>query len=196
MIRDLMVVSARSNPPSTVVASKPITVELKPAAPAAPPIVIAANPPVVSKPVTTLVASTPPPVAAPPVVAPTLKSDPPPAPTTAADDEIARALNEWASAWSRKDAKAYLSSYASNFKTPGGVPRAAWAEERTKRVTKPGKINVAIEAARVSPESADRAVVKFRQHYKSASLSSSSNKVLLMERQGGQWKIAQERIGN
>jgi tetratricopeptide (TPR) repeat protein len=198
MIRDLMVVSARSNPPSTVVASKPITVEPKPIVPATPPIVIAANTPVVSKaPVTTPVGPTPPPVAAPAsVVASMPKPAPPPAPAMVADDEIARALNEWASAWSHKDAKAYLSFYASNFKTPGGVSRAAWAEERTKRVTKPGKINVAIEAARVSPESADRAVVRFRQHYKSASLSSSSNKVLLMERQGGQWKIAQERIGN
>ena len=42
---------------------------------------------------------------------------------------------------------------------------------------------------------ADRIVVKFRQHYKSASLSSSSNKTLLMTRQNGQWKILQERIG-
>ena len=197
MIRDLMVVSARSNPPSTVVASKPITTETKPITPAAPPIIVAANSPAVSKPVASPVAPTPPAAAAPaPAVAPTPKPEPTPAPATAADDEIARTLNEWASAWSRKDAKAYLSFYASNFKTPGGVSRATWADERTKRVTKPGKIIVAIEAARVSPESADRAVVKFRQHYKSASLSSSANKVLLMERQGGQWKIEQERIGN
>jgi hypothetical protein len=38
--------------------------------------------------------------------------------------------------------------------------------------------------------------VKFRQHYKSASLKTSSNKVLLMGKRDGKWQILQERVGS
>ena len=197
MIRDLMTVSVRGTgtqtttpPNSTVIASakplapEPAPVAAKPAATPAPPApaaVAATEPtkPVVAKP-----------------VEPGAKPAPEPKPEAAAgaSDDVAKALAAWAEAWSRKDAKAYLAFYASDFKTPGGEPRAAWAAERTRRVTKPGKINVAIENARVTAEGSN-VVVRFRQHYKSASLSTSANKTLLMTKQNGQWKILQERIG-
>ena len=189
MIRDLITVSARGapvTPPTVVAAVKPAsqTTPTTPTKPTTQPVVVAA-------------------VEAPtkPITAPATAAKPvtPPAQAVAADstsDDVAKILAAWAEAWSRKDAKAYLAHYASDFKTPGGESRTAWAAERTKRVTKPGKINVAIEGARVVSEGADRVVVKFRQHYKSASLSSSSNKTLLMTKQNGQWKILQERIGS
>jgi chemotaxis protein MotB len=41
----------------------------------------------------------------------------------------------------------------------------------------------------------DNATVRFRQHYKSASLKTSSNKVLLMGKRDGRWQILQERVG-
>ena len=88
----------------------------------------------------------------------------------------------------------HLGFYAADFKVPGGQSRSAWAAERTARVTKPGAIHVTIEGAQVLPEN-DGVVVKFRQHYKSASLSSSTTKTLLMSKHKGQWKIVQERIG-
>lgn len=184
MIRDLITASARTTPPAApaAVAAKPVE-QVKPAAQT--PAVIAA--------VETKPAPTPVPTAK-PVEPPKPAAKPEPSPVNAGD-EVAKVLAAWAEAWSRKDAKAYLGFYASDFKTPGGESRTAWAAERTRRVTKPGKISVAIEGARVTPEGADHVVVKFRQHYKSATLSSSSNKTLLMSRQNGQWKILQERIG-
>ena len=67
------------------------------------------------------------------------------APTAAVADEsdaVLQAVNAWASAWSRKDVKGYLSQYASDFKTPKGIPRKAWEEEREDRIAgKPGKIS-------------------------------------------------------
>ena len=186
MIRGLITVAARTATPPIVVATatKPIETA-KPVAPQ-PPVVAAAEP----KP------TVPPAPVVKPVEQPKAISKPEPGPAAGnIGDDAAKVLAAWAEAWSHKDAKDYLAFYASDFKTPGGESRTAWAAERTKRVTKPGKISVSIENARITPEGADRIVVKFRQHYKSASLSSSSNKTLLMTRQNGQWKILQERIG-
>lgn len=175
MIRDLMMVSTtQSTPP-----------------PAAPPVVVAVAEP---KPAQV------------PAAAPAAKPAEPekPAPQAApkpavvagnAGDDIAKVVLAWAEAWSNKDVDAYLSFYASNFKTPDGESRAAWAAMRKKRVNKPGKISVTIDDARVTLEGATQAVVKFRQHYRSANFLASDNKTLQMTRQNGQWKILQERVG-
>ncbi|MCX7155917.1 MAG: tetratricopeptide repeat protein [Rhodocyclales bacterium] len=121
-----------------------------------------------------------------------------PAATKAAGDanaEITNAIDLWAAAWSRKDVKAYLAAYARDFKTPAGESRSAWDAERQKRIAKPGAIQVSYENLRISVDG-DSATVKFRQHYKSASLKTSSNKMLLMGKRDGKWQILQERVGS
>ncbi|MDA8258181.1 MAG: tetratricopeptide repeat protein [Betaproteobacteria bacterium] len=121
-----------------------------------------------------------------------------PAPARAASDantEITQAIELWAAAWSRKDVKAYLAAYARDFKTPGGESRAAWDAERQKRINKPGAIQVSYENLRISVDG-DTATVKFRQHYKSATLKTSSNKVLQLGKRDGKWQILQERVGS
>jgi tetratricopeptide (TPR) repeat protein len=112
-----------------------------------------------------------------------------------ANAEITKVVSAWAAAWSKKDVKGYLSHYAKDFKTPGGESRSAWEAERQKRIAKPGAIQVSHENLRISLDGADRATAKFRQHYKSASLKTSSNKVLEMVRRDGKWQIQQEKIG-
>jgi hypothetical protein len=113
---------------------------------------------------------------------------------TAAD--AAKSVEAWASAWSKKDVRAYLSHYAKDFKTPGGESRADWEAERTRRIGKPGPIQVGLEGLRITPEGADRATARFRQHYKSAGLKTASAKVLSLVRHDGRWLISQEKIGN
>ncbi len=149
-------------------------------------------------------APAPPPVAAPaaamPTVAPPAKpaEAPKPAPVKAAGDanaEITKVIDLWAAAWSRKDVKAYLAVYARDFKTPAGEARAAWDAERQKRIAKPGTIQVSYENLRIAVDG-ETATVKFRQHYKSASLKTSSNTVLLMGKRDGKWQILQERVGS
>jgi len=51
--------------------------------------------------------------------------------------EVLKALNEWAQAWSKKDADGYLSFYAKDFKTPGGEARDAWEKSRRARIAAP-----------------------------------------------------------
>lgn len=113
----------------------------------------------------------------------------------AASAEVGKAINAWRSAWSRKDVKAYLAAYASDFQTPGGIPRSAWETERRRRIAKPGAISVSLENLRIEIKG-DTAIARFRQDYQSGSLKTRSNKVLHLLKQNGQWLIEQERVGN
>ena len=187
LIRDLMSTAGR---PGKI--TKPIA-DTRPVEP----VKLAEAPKPISAPaVATPVATPTTAQAAAPVVAPA--EAPKPAPAKAAGDantEITNAVDLWAAAWSRKDVKAYLAAYARDFKTPSGESRSAWDAERQKRIKKPGAIQVSYENLRITVDG-DSATVKFRQHYKSASLKTSSNKVLLMGKRDGKWQILQERVGS
>ena len=199
LIRDLMGTSSTSaksgKPAKTVVAdARPIAIEpakpieaAKPAPVVVAPAAVTPTAPVVAAPVTS------PSV---PVAAPKPAEAAKPASSKTADADITRAIDLWAAAWSRKDMKAYLAAYAKEFKTPTGESRAAWESERKKRIGKPGTINVSYEDLRISIDG-DKATVKFRQHYKSASLKTSSSKVLVMiKSDNNKWQIVQERVGS
>lgn len=106
-------------------------------------------------------------------------------------EEALATLHSWARAWSSKDVKSYLNSYASDFQTPKGESRKEWAEERRTRIESKGRINVQIEAAQVAMDN-NTATIKFRQLYKSDKLSATSRKTIVMVKQGGRWVIKQE----
>jgi Flp pilus assembly protein TadD/ketosteroid isomerase-like protein len=195
LIRDLMGSAGRPGKPGkTVVAeTRPVATEPVTPKPVAAPVVTTTAPAVVAPATPVAVpAVTPAPVVKPAEPAPVA----PPAKQGAADAnaDITRALDAWASAWSRKDVKTYLAAYARDFKTPAGEKRAEWESERKKRIGKPGTIHVSYEGLRISI-TGDTATVKFRQHYKSASLKTSSNKVMVMTKSDGKWLIQQERVG-
>jgi len=191
MIRDLMTTSSR--PAVGLPATKPAVaaVALAPVAPEPKPAEAKSDPKPEPKPESKTAAK---PVETKPVAVAATESKSPPA-TSDVVGEIDKTLEAWAAAWSKKNVKAYLSYYAKDFQTPGGESRTAWETERAKRVSKPGSIQVGIDSLRVTPEGADRATAKFRQHYRSASLKTSSNKVLVLVRHDGKWLIQQERVG-
>jgi len=113
---------------------------------------------------------------------------------SAFEADLKKTLLGWASAWSRKDVKSYLSYYANDFQTPKGVARKEWEAERAKRIDKPGKLQVSVDDIRVSVAD-DKATVKFRQNYVSSSLKSSTGKTLVFVKSGSKWLIQQERVG-
>ena len=113
---------------------------------------------------------------------------------SAGESDVKKALVGWASAWSRKDVKGYLSYYASDFQTPKGMSRKDWETERAKRIDKPGKLQVSVDDVKVSIAE-DKATVRFRQNYVSPSLKSSTGKTLVFVKTGGKWLIQQERVG-
>ncbi|MBI3525727.1 MAG: tetratricopeptide repeat protein [Betaproteobacteria bacterium] len=196
MIRDLMTTSSR--PAAGLPATKPAVVALAPAAAEAKPEPKSEVKPEVKSEVKSESKSEPKPAAKPVEN----KAAPAPVPVSEAktaageaSSEIDKTLEAWAAAWSKKNVKAYLGYYARDFQTPGGESRAAWEAERARRVSKPGGIQVSFDNLRVTTEGADRATAKFRQHYRSASLKTSSNKVLVLVRHEGKWLIQQERVG-
>lgn len=213
MIRDLMggtTRNARTAPttskPVQVAAASPAPVATAPVAtaqakptppvakapePAPKPVEAPAKPAPVAKVEAPKPAATPAPVAA-------AKTEPAAAKKPTANDkaeaDIRKMVNNWASAWSRKDVKGYLSHYARDFKTPGGVPRKAWESERESRLTKPGPISVSADNL-VIRLSDDEATVRFRQSYDSANLKSAATKTLVLVHRDGRWQIQQERVG-
>ncbi|MCL2635365.1 MAG: tetratricopeptide repeat protein [Betaproteobacteria bacterium] len=123
--------------------------------------------------------------------APEAPPSPPPAPP-AADDDIARAINAWASAWERKDMHAYLAAYAADFRTPKGMSRKDWEAERSKRIAgKSGKISVEVKDLQTTVDG-NSATAKFRQYYKAPGLNSSTIKTMTLVRAASRWLIKEE----
>jgi Flp pilus assembly protein TadD len=116
-------------------------------------------------------------------------------PAANASDEVLKAVNSWAEAWSKKDADAYLAFYAKDFKTPGNESRADWEKTRRSRIAAPKSISVAIAAPKVTMNGADRATVTFRQNYRSDVLKANSRKTLVLVRTDGRWQIVEEKSG-
>jgi tetratricopeptide (TPR) repeat protein len=177
LIRDLMTTNVRG-PAQIAVKTPEATKPSPPVAVATAPAVPATNPAI--KPVEP--AKPPPPEKA---VANTSNN--------AAD--VAKMVDAWATAWSNKDVKAYLSHYAADFKTPDGQPRAAWETARRQRITKPGSIRVGIEKLSVKI-TGDSATASFRQKYQSASLNVNSAKTISLVRRDGKWLIVTEQTGS
>lgn len=128
-----------------------------------------------------------PPVAAPPTAKPVATGD--------VAGEVIKAVNNWAKAWSGKDVNGYLGFYAPSFQTPAGEPRNRWEAARKRRIAKPKKIEVHVEAPKVKFADNGRVAVTFRQNYRSPGLKVVSTKTLIMVKTGDRWLIEQERVG-
>ena len=50
--------------------------------------------------------------------------------SASSNDEVLKAVHEWTSAWSSKNANKYLAMYAKNFKTPDNETRSSWEQQR------------------------------------------------------------------
>src|SRR5437899_7226067 len=109
--------------------------------------------------------------------------------------EVLKAVNGWAEAWSKKDANAYLSYYAGDFKTPGGEARPAWEKTRRERIAAPKSIEVKVDSPKVTLLGSNEASVTFRQHYRSDKLTSSNTKTLELVMADGRWQIREEKAG-
>jgi tetratricopeptide (TPR) repeat protein len=164
-----------------------------------------------AKPVATASAAAPAKEAA----APPAKEAPPPAPAptvaqkapekttasakpAAAGDpaaDVLKTVNEWAQAWSKRDADAYLSYYAKDFKTPAGESRAEWEKTRRSRIGGAKSIHVDVESPKVTMQGAEQASVAFRQTYRSDKLNSKGPKTLQLVKAEGRWLIREEKAG-
>ncbi|HJX21872.1 MAG TPA: tetratricopeptide repeat protein [Steroidobacteraceae bacterium] len=116
-------------------------------------------------------------------------------PAADSNAEVLKAVNGWAAAWSKKDANAYLSYYAGDFKTPGGEARPAWEKARRERIAAPKSIEVEVDSPKVTLRGNSEASVTFRQNYRSDKLTSSNTKTLELVKADGRWQIREEKAG-
>ncbi|TCJ18545.1 tetratricopeptide repeat protein [Parasulfuritortus cantonensis] len=105
---------------------------------------------------------------------------------------VEKTVNDWAAAWSHRDAPGYLAFYADDFKLPRKMSRKDWEAQRTDRLTSPEYIKVEISNLSVKGD-AKNVTVQFQQRYESNVLKGSYRKTLTLENQGGNWKITSER---
>ena len=202
LIRDLITTSGKANVkpqaaapaaaiPAPATAPAPAAPgTAKPAAPATATVVAATQgaAAVAAQPAKPAPAAAPTPTPVPVAAAPTPVKEA----TNPASEDVVRAVKAWADAWSRKDMKAYLGAYASDFDTPKGMSRKAWEQEREQRIAgKGGKIAVTVDNPVVTING-DKATAKFRQHYKATGLSSTTSKTLVLVRSGSKWLIKEE----
>ena len=157
-------------------AGKPAAVASAPAAPAA--------------------KETPPPAA--PAVAQKAPEKPAPAAAEKSADtsaDVLKTVNEWAQAWSKRDADGYLGYYAKDFKTPAGEAREEWEKSRRSRIAGAKTIQVAVDSAKVTMQGPEQASVSFRQTYRSDKLNTKSRKTLELVKADGRWLIREEKAG-
>ena len=114
---------------------------------------------------------------------------------SAAEQAAQDAVMAWAKAWSAKDMAGYLGAYSKEFAPPGKQSRAAWEEDRRKRIVGKNSISVKLDNLDVTI-SGNKAVAKFRQQYHAGALSVSSRKTLHLLKTGDRWLITKESSGN
>ncbi|MBF0451068.1 MAG: tetratricopeptide repeat protein [Candidatus Magnetomorum sp.] len=107
------------------------------------------------------------------------------------ENALTTALKTWASVWSRKDLKAYLSMYAPSFKPPHNLSRKSWERQRKQRLNK-DYINVTIANPQITFVTCALSRVTFDQFYSSGSYEDHSKKLILFKKVGPDWRIIKE----
>ena len=116
-----------------------------------------------------------------------------PGPDAVSAQAAIKALQEWASAWEKKDMENYLGAYAEDFQPPDGKTLAQWRQDRKNRILPKNRIKVQlsqIEAKQLTPTTVR---LKFYQKYRSDQLEASSHKTVDMKLSNQRWLITRER---
>lgn len=116
---------------------------------------------------------------------------------SASDEEqikaVKQALNDWSAAWEKKDIERYIKSYSDDFTPSDGKSHASWARDRQDRILSKGSIRIRLSKLDVSMLSSTHARIRFRQHYDSDKLKTSSEKTIEMKWIDRRWLITLER---
>jgi len=106
-------------------------------------------------------------------------------------DDLINSLQGWASAWSQKDFKGYITSYSRGYKG-NKVSHQAWVNYRRSRVLKPGTIQVTLSNFQIKSQSNTQAIIDFHQSFKSATYKDKVVKRIHLTKIKNSWKITRE----
>ncbi|HUS25330.1 MAG TPA: tetratricopeptide repeat protein [Candidatus Binatia bacterium] len=104
---------------------------------------------------------------------------------------VRQRVQDWAAAWSAKDADKYLAFYSTEFSAEAGGSRQTWEAQRRARIAKPKQIQVQVTDVQASRGAGGTVRTSFTQTYQSDVLSNTSTKVLEW-RNDGEWRIVRE----
>jgi len=125
-----------------------------------------------------------------PVAATAANATPPRTPT----EDIQQRITEWASAWQKKDADAYLKYYADDFTPAGGISHTDWLQQRRERLGRPDEITIQLSNMNITTDGRV-ATARFTQSYSTRGKTLKETKTLALVLRDEHWLIRQERIG-
>lgn len=99
----------------------------------------------------------------------------------------------WAQAWSNKDFDAYTGFYSRQHRAKFDS-HDKWVAHRRSRILRPGEISVEVSNIQVKWRSDNRAIIDFRQAFRSPGYRDRVIKRLAFNRVGSEWKITEERV--
>ena len=105
---------------------------------------------------------------------------------------VTETIEQWAKAWSEKDATKYVRYYGKDFTPPHKMSRVAWEAQRKVRLTKPRFIKVGVKKLQVELLGDNHARAEFRQAYQSDSYRDEVSKTLILKNVEGEWLITEE----
>mgnify|MGYP000883488451 FL=1 len=108
--------------------------------------------------------------------------------------ELPKVVEDWLSAWNRKDVSRYLATYSDNFVPAKGMKRKQWESMRETRISKQGDLQIAIGKVQPVRCDAKTAEVSFPQEYGSVDYKDKVEKTLFLEQVQGVWKITKETV--
>lgn len=115
------------------------------------------------------------------------------APKALADGPLMAALQAWADAWRSRDEAAYFAAYAPDFRPEGKQSRSEWEKRRRLLFGVSRNVDLKIEGVTAESQGEDRAVVRFRQYYRSDTYRDAVHKQLVFVRIGDRWLIEEEK---
>ena len=115
-------------------------------------------------------------------------------PAAATCMELPKVVEDWLSAWNRKDVTRYLATYSDNFVPAKGMKRPQWEAMRKTRISKQGDLQITIGKVQPVRCDAKTAEVSFPQEYGSVDYKDKVEKTLLLEQVQGVWKITKETV--
>lgn len=119
---------------------------------------------------------------------------PPEAVATGDCQKLTPTVENWISAWNRKDISGYFGAYSEAFIPALNLTRAEWDSLRKKRVGKPGGIQTVVSNIRPLRCESNSAEVAFTQQYGSDNYRDVVEKILTMKLTKGEWKIYRETV--
>ncbi|MDH5444088.1 MAG: tetratricopeptide repeat protein [Gammaproteobacteria bacterium] len=111
---------------------------------------------------------------------------------TSGYQEASQVLNQWARAWTSKDAEQYIQFYSKDY-SPPEISRGVWEQQRRERIRKPRWIRVKLRNIKLHSNRSGNLIIRLEQEYAADNYRDVTQKEFIMSKLSGEWRIVKER---